>query len=68
MSPPKALVLTGFGLNCDGETAFALETAGADPERIHLNTSDRRCTGTFAIFRSSSSAAAFPGEMITVPE
>jgi phosphoribosylformylglycinamidine synthase subunit PurQ / glutaminase len=38
MSPPKALVLTGFGLNCDNETAFALKTAGADPERIHLNT------------------------------
>ena len=37
MSPPKALVLTGFGLNCDNETAFALKTAGADPERIHLN-------------------------------
>ena len=37
MSPPRALVLTGFGLNCDGETAFALESAGADPERIHLN-------------------------------
>jgi phosphoribosylformylglycinamidine synthase I len=38
MSPPKALVLTGFGLNCDNETAFALKTAGAAPERIHLNT------------------------------
>jgi phosphoribosylformylglycinamidine synthase len=31
-------VLTGFGLNCDGETAFALEAAGGEPERIHLNT------------------------------
>jgi phosphoribosylformylglycinamidine synthase subunit PurQ / glutaminase len=38
MSSPRALVLTGFGLNCDNETAFALETAGADPERIHLTT------------------------------
>lgn len=38
MRRPKALVLTGFGLNCDGETAFALESAGADPKRIHLNS------------------------------
>lgn len=37
MHSPKALVLTGFGLNCDGETAFALQTAGAFPERVHLN-------------------------------
>lgn len=37
MSPVRALVLTGFGLNCDLETAYALEIAGADPERVHLN-------------------------------
>jgi phosphoribosylformylglycinamidine synthase I len=37
MSPVKALVLTGFGLNCDMETAFALEVAGASVDRIHLN-------------------------------
>jgi len=34
----KALVMTGFGLNCDLETAYALEKAGADVERVHLNT------------------------------
>lgn len=33
----KALVLTGFGLNCDLETAYALEIAGAGAERVHLN-------------------------------
>jgi phosphoribosylformylglycinamidine synthase len=38
MSPPSALVLTGFGLNCDGETVYALETAGAVQERVHLNS------------------------------
>jgi phosphoribosylformylglycinamidine synthase subunit PurQ / glutaminase len=38
MSQPRALVLTGFGLNCDGETAYALETAGSRVERIHLNS------------------------------
>ena len=34
----RALVLTGFGLNCDLETAYALEIAGAQTERIHLNS------------------------------
>lgn len=34
----NALVLTGFGLNCDNETAYALELAGALPHRIHINT------------------------------
>jgi len=34
----KALVMTGFGLNCDLETAYALETAGAEVERVHLNS------------------------------
>lgn len=38
MNPMKALVLTGFGLNCDEETAYALEVAGARPERVHLNS------------------------------
>ncbi len=37
MSPVRALVLTGFGLNCDLETAHALEVAGGVPDRIHLN-------------------------------
>lgn len=38
MSAVKALVLTGFGLNCDWETAYALERAGATVEKIHLNS------------------------------
>ena len=33
-----ALVLTGFGLNCDLETAYALELAGATADRVHINT------------------------------
>ncbi|MGA7875675.1 MAG: phosphoribosylformylglycinamidine synthase subunit PurQ [Desulfoferrobacter sp.] len=37
MSLIRALVLTGFGLNCDLETAHALEVAGAQAEHIHLN-------------------------------
>ena len=34
---PSALVLTGFGLNCDHETAHALELAGFRAVRVHIN-------------------------------
>ena len=34
----KAVVLTGFGLNCDMETAHAFELAGAEAHRVHINT------------------------------
>lgn len=34
---PKALVLTGYGINTDYETELALELAGAEAERVHLN-------------------------------
>ena len=37
MTPPRALVLRAPGTNCDHETAFALETAGAPTERLHLS-------------------------------
>ncbi|MFO7684610.1 MAG: phosphoribosylformylglycinamidine synthase I [Desulfobacterales bacterium] len=37
MKTVKALVLSGYGLNCDNETAHALELAGAAPARVHLN-------------------------------
>jgi phosphoribosylformylglycinamidine synthase subunit PurQ / glutaminase len=37
MSCPKALILRGPGANCDGETHFALEKAGADVTRLHIN-------------------------------
>ena len=33
----KALVLTGYGLNCDMETSYALELAGAFADRVHIN-------------------------------
>jgi phosphoribosylformylglycinamidine synthase I len=38
MSRVKALVLTGYGLNCDHETAYALELAGAVADRVHINS------------------------------
>ena len=34
---PNVLVLTGFGLNCDHETAYAFELAGAKARRAHIN-------------------------------
>jgi len=37
MKRVKALVLTGYGLNCDYETHYCLESAGADCERVHIN-------------------------------
>ena len=33
----QALVLTGYGINCERETAHAFELAGAAPQLIHLN-------------------------------
>ena len=37
MTPVKALVLTGYGLNCDYETDYALRLAGAESRRVHIN-------------------------------
>jgi phosphoribosylformylglycinamidine synthase len=38
MAKVNALILTGFGLNCDGETAHAFELAGASSHRAHINS------------------------------
>ena len=37
MTQPKAIVLRAAGINCDLETENALETAGAQAERVHIN-------------------------------
>lgn len=37
MSSPRVLVLRAPGTNCDEETAFAFEQAGAIAERVHVN-------------------------------
>jgi len=34
---PRALILTGYGINCDYETDFAFKLAGAAAQRVHLN-------------------------------
>ncbi|HDR13956.1 MAG TPA: phosphoribosylformylglycinamidine synthase I [Desulfobacteraceae bacterium] len=37
MKQVKALVPTGYGLNCDYETLFCLRRAGAEADPIHIN-------------------------------
>lgn len=37
MTKPNALILRAPGTNCDVETAFAFERAGAAAERLHIN-------------------------------
>lgn len=34
---PKAIIFTGYGLNCEEETYFALKLAGAHPDYMHIN-------------------------------
>jgi phosphoribosylformylglycinamidine synthase len=34
----QVLILTGFGLNCDYETAYAFELAGGVATRVHINS------------------------------
>lgn len=38
MSEVRVLVLAGYGLNCDYETAYAFELAGAKAVRVHMNS------------------------------
>ena len=42
MSRIKALILRAPGTNCDGETAFAFERAGAETSLVHVNKLIRR--------------------------
>jgi len=37
MTQVKAIVLRAAGINCDMETEYALELAGAEAERVHIN-------------------------------
>jgi len=37
MTKPATLVLTGYGINCEEETAFAFNTAGSSSKIIHIN-------------------------------
>jgi phosphoribosylformylglycinamidine synthase len=37
MPAVNVLILCGYGLNCDHETAYAFALAGADARRVHIN-------------------------------
>jgi len=37
MTQPNVLVLTGYGINCDEETQFAFQQAGAKADIVHIN-------------------------------
>ena len=37
MATPKVLILRAPGTNCDQETAYAFELAGARTELVHIN-------------------------------
>lgn len=37
MATPRVLILRAPGANCDAETQFAFETAGAVADRVHIN-------------------------------
>ncbi|PIZ73843.1 phosphoribosylformylglycinamidine synthase I [Candidatus Peregrinibacteria bacterium CG_4_10_14_0_2_um_filter_43_11] len=34
---PKALIITGYGINCEEETAFVFQKSGATAEIVHVN-------------------------------
>jgi phosphoribosylformylglycinamidine synthase I len=38
MSNVKVLVMAGYGLNCDNETAYAFQLAGAETRTVHINS------------------------------
>ena len=37
MSIPSVIILSGYGLNCEDETKFAFELAGAKADIVHIN-------------------------------
>jgi phosphoribosylformylglycinamidine synthase len=37
MTVVRALILTGYGLNCDYETDYSFKVAGAESHRVHIN-------------------------------
>ena len=53
---PKVIVFAGFGFNCEDETKFAFEKAGALAQIVHIND---LIEGKYKL--SSYQIAAFPG-------
>ncbi len=42
MKKIKAIILAGYGLNCEEETAYAFKLAGASVDKIHINSVIKR--------------------------
>ena len=34
---PKIIIITGYGVNCEAESAYAWKLAGAEPSLVHIN-------------------------------
>ena len=56
MATPRALILTGYGINCDEETRYAFELAGASADIVHINEiiENKRMLDDYQVF-------SFPG-------
>jgi len=56
MANPKVIILSGYGLNCEEETKFAFEKAGARADIVHINDliADKKILRKYQIL-------AFPG-------
>lgn len=37
MAKPNSLIMSGYGINCEDETKFAFEKAGANSDIVHIN-------------------------------
>jgi phosphoribosylformylglycinamidine synthase len=37
MKEVRICVLTGYGINCDHESAYCFKEVGGDPRRVHVN-------------------------------
>lgn len=50
-SKPRAIVLSGYGLNCEEETKLAFELAGAEADIVHISdlVADKRRLGKYQI-------------------
>jgi phosphoribosylformylglycinamidine synthase len=61
MHKPRALVLTGYGLNCDMETQYALTLAGFEAQRVHISELIDQSAGSRKISLKEYDLFAFDG-------
>jgi phosphoribosylformylglycinamidine synthase subunit PurQ / glutaminase len=61
MHKPHALVLTGYGLNCDMETQYALNLAGFEADRVHVSELINRSASRISVSLKDYHLFAFDG-------